>query len=72
MAANNMVRALINWELALPRYRESARIFRAVNYIEKADRDAQMIIELEGKITTAREAIAHPDRVKIIFKSGRP
>ena len=37
MAADDLVRVLANWELSLPHYREAARLFRAVNHMEKAD-----------------------------------
>ena len=49
-AANDLVRKLTNLELALPHYRESLRICRAINCVDKADEVAQRIIEVEEEL----------------------
>ena len=45
--ANDLDRLVANLELALPRYRESARIFRAVNRIDNAEHAARFAVDVE-------------------------
>ena len=49
-AANDLNQELANLELALPLIRESARIYRAVNHVETADKAAQNATEIEENI----------------------
>ena len=56
-----LVRYVANLELALPHHRESARIFRAIGRVEKADEAAQDFIDIEEQlqqVTIARAAAA--------------
>ena len=56
LRANDRDHAQANLELALPRYRESARICRVANRVDRADDAAQRIIEVEEllrQLTTA-------------------
>ena len=46
-AANDLDRFMANMELALPHYREAARIYRAVNHIDAADRSLRLAVEIE-------------------------
>ena len=46
-AANNLDRNAANLELALPRYRESARICRTIGNADKADEAAEMAVIVE-------------------------
>ena len=46
-AANALDRCMANLELALPHYREAARIYRAVNHIDAADRALRLAVEIE-------------------------
>ena len=48
--ANDLDREHANLELALPRYREAARIFRAIGHVENADRAARSVVEVEEKL----------------------
>ena len=60
-AVNDLDRELANLELALPHYREAARIYRAINYVDDADEAVQDIVEIEDALrqcTIAREATA--------------
>ena len=60
-AANDLDRELANLELALPRYVEAARIYRAINYVDSAEKVAQAIVEVENELqqfTVARAAAA--------------
>ena len=60
-AVNNRDHELANLELALPRLRESARIYRTVNRTEMADDNTRAAVELEEmirRITIARAAAA--------------
>ena len=45
--AKDMDRRVANLELALPHYREAARIYRAVNHLADADRVARSVAEVE-------------------------
>ena len=62
LSANDLDRALVNLGLALSHYRESARIYTAVNYMDEADRHAQTIAQIEENTNAAREALANPHR----------
>ena len=46
-AANDLDRCLANLELALPHYRDAARIFRAINHVDKADSALRCIADVE-------------------------
>ena len=59
--ANDLDRYVANLELALPHYREAVQIYRAINYVNKADETAQHIVEVEESLrrcTIARESAA--------------
>ena len=49
-AAHDLDRCVANLELALPRSREAARIFQAINYVDMADRAAQDVVDVEEKL----------------------
>ena len=49
-AANDMDRCIANLELALPHYREAARILRAINHVDNADRALRHAVEIEENI----------------------
>ena len=49
-AANDLDRELANLELALPHYREAARIFRANNHVDSADEAIRDVADTEEKI----------------------
>ena len=56
---NDLDRCVANWQLALPRYREAARIYRALTFVEKADsvtRDADAVEETLRQVTIVRAA----------------
>ena len=53
-AANDLDRELANLELALPHYREAARIYRAVNHADRADNQAQIVVQIEEKLRQLR------------------
>ena len=46
-AANDQDRYVANLELSLSHYRESARIYRAIGHVEKADEAAQVAFGME-------------------------
>ena len=46
-AANDLDRCVANLELALPRYREAARIFRAINHVDSADKATRNAVNVE-------------------------
>ena len=50
MAANDLDRALANLELALPHYREAARIFQAINHVDNADKSLRKVASTEENI----------------------
>ena len=47
VAANDADRCMANLELALPHYRESARIHRAINHLDSADISLQKVAHVE-------------------------
>ena len=49
-AANDLDRCIANLDLALPHYREAARIYRAVNHVDAADRTLRIVVEFEKNI----------------------
>ena len=64
--ASDLDRALANLELALPHYREAARIYCAVGHVEDADDSAQMVDHVEEQLQqiaiTKAAATAAPTR----------
>ena len=50
-AAKDLDRYVANLELALPRYREAARISRAVGHVDKADDAARWAVGVEKRLT---------------------
>ena len=48
--ANDLDRVLANLELTNQHYREAARIYRAINYDDDADKVAQFVVEVEEKL----------------------
>ena len=56
--ANDLDHDLANLELALPHYRESARIYRAVNHVDNADGVAQRVVEVEEELRQCKIARA--------------
>ena len=57
-AANDLDRYVANLELSLPRYREAARIYRAINYVDAADYTEQSILKVEEGLRQIRVARA--------------
>ena len=53
-AANDLDRCISNLELALPHLREAARIFRAINHVDSADRNLRAVAEVEEYIRKIR------------------
>ena len=49
-AANDLDRWMANEELALPHYREAARIFRVINHVDSADEANLHAVEIEENI----------------------
>ena len=49
-AANDLDRELVNLELALTRYRDAVRIYRAINHVDRADKVAQRIVNVEEEL----------------------
>ena len=49
-AANDLDRNVANLELALPHYRESVRIHRAINHMDMADKLAQAVLIIEKNL----------------------
>ena len=49
-AANNLDRCIADLELALPHFRDAARIFRAINHVDKAETALRSIAVVEKKI----------------------
>ena len=60
--ANDLDRELANLELALPHYREAARINRAVNRVDSADEAARRVVEVEEELRQLRIARAAATR----------
>ena len=48
--AHDLDRCVVNLELALPRYRESAQIFRAINLVDRADNAVRDVIDIEERL----------------------
>ena len=57
-SANDFERCIANMELALPHFREAARIFRANNHVVMADKALQAISQAEENILAAAAAVA--------------
>ena len=60
-ASNDWDRRMTNLQLALPRFRESARIHRVINHVDTADRAARMANDIEKELrqlVTARSTAA--------------
>ena len=57
--ANNRNRELVNLQMALPHHREAYRIYRAVNYVDKAEKIMQTVVQIEQRI---RRLTATSDR----------
>ena len=53
-AANDLDRCMANLELALPHYREAARIYRAINHVDIADKHLRVVAQIEEKIRQLR------------------
>ena len=49
-AANDLDRCIANLEMALPHFREAARIFRAINHVDNADEALRHAVETEENI----------------------
>ena len=58
IVANDLNRSMVNLELALPHYRESLRIFRAINHVDNADMALHNISVAEENIRSITIAIA--------------
>ena len=54
-AVNDLDRCMANLELALPRLREAARIFRVINRMDKADKALHHIAQLEEWIRRTKQ-----------------
>ena len=59
-AANDLDRFVANLELAVPRFREAARIYRAIGRVDDADRVAQEAVKIEQNLrhTVITRAVA--------------
>ena len=55
--ANDLDRYVANLELALPHYREAARIYKAINYVDSADAAALTVTQIEENIRRVRNKI---------------
>ena len=53
-AAHDLDRAVANLELALPFYRESARIYRAINRVDRIDDSFRCVANVEAEILRIR------------------
>ena len=53
-AANDLDRCIANLELALPHLREAARIFRATNHVDRADKIFRIAVNVEENIRRIR------------------
>ena len=51
--ANDLDRCIANLELAIPRFREAARIYRAINHVENGDDAAHNVADMEERLRTA-------------------
>ena len=54
--ANDLDRCVADLELALTHYREAARIYRAINHLDSADRSSQHVAGVEGNLILDRTA----------------
>ena len=52
-AANDLDQHVANLELALPHYREAARIYGAVNHVDMADMALRNVVDIEEKLRRA-------------------
>ena len=59
---NDLDRCMANMELALPHYREAARIYRVVNHVDAVDRSLRRVAETEANIRQLRIAKAATTR----------
>ena len=50
LTAHDLDRRVANLELALPHFREAARIFRAINHVENADQVARTVVGIEEEL----------------------
>ena len=57
-AADDLDGCVANAELALPRSREAARIFRAANHMDNADQAAQHVVKIENMLRDVTGQIA--------------
>ena len=51
--AHDLDRCVANLELALPRFREAVRVYRAINHVDKADQSAQVAVDVEEVLQQA-------------------
>ena len=56
--AIDLDRCVANLELALPHFREAARIYRVINYMDDADKSVQRIAEIEEELRQCTIATA--------------
>ena len=61
-AANDLDRALSNLELAVKLLRDAARIYRAINHVDSADKALLQVAQLEEQIRIARATAAADTR----------
>ena len=61
-SANDLDRCLADTELALPHYRETARIYRAINHVDTADSILRDVAETEESIRLMEIARATANR----------
>ena len=59
---NDLDRCIANLELALPHFREAARIYRDVNHVDAGDRAVRNVVEVEEEIRQRRIAKAAATR----------
>ena len=57
-AANDLNRCVTNLELALPRYREAIRIYRAANHVNSANNAARDMAKIEEELRVAKRLAA--------------
>ena len=60
--ANDLDRCVANYKLTLSHIREAARIFRAINGVDKADELARVIVNVEGHLRHVTAVIAATTR----------
>ena len=61
-AANDLDREMANVELSLPHFREAARIYKAINHVDNANKPFRHIADLEVKLSRIRVARAAATR----------